>query len=101
MASPRDRPAVTLVPQPDLVRRKERRFPMSMKFLGHFNTRRTPQSEPIPGSAMVPDSAGGHAFAVDDWTRLERFLILGSEGGSYYATERALTVENAQAVVRC
>ena len=27
----------------------------------------------------------GHAWAVDDWTRLRRFLILGSEGGSYYA----------------
>jgi 60 kDa SS-A/Ro ribonucleoprotein len=74
---------------------------MSTKFLKHFNTRRTPQSEPIPGSAQVPNSAGGYAFAVDDWARLERFLILGSEGGSYYASERALTVENAQAVVRC
>ena len=74
---------------------------MSTKFLKHFNTRQTPQSEPIPGSAQVPNSAGGYAFAVDDWARLERFLILGSEGGSYYATERALTVENAKAVVRC
>ena len=74
---------------------------MGTKFLKHFNTRQTPQSEPIPGSAQVPNSAGGYAFAVDDWARLERFLILGSEGGSYYATERALTVENAKAVVRC
>jgi 60 kDa SS-A/Ro ribonucleoprotein len=49
----------------------------------------------------VPNSAGGYAFAVDDWTRLERFLVLGSEGGSYYATERALTLENAKAVLRC
>jgi 60 kDa SS-A/Ro ribonucleoprotein len=74
---------------------------MGTKFLKHFRTRQTPQSEPIPGSAQVPNSAGGYAFAVDDRARLERFLILGSEGGSYYATERALTVENAQAVVRC
>ena len=74
---------------------------MGTKFLKHFSTRVTPQSEPIPGSAQVPNSAGGYAFAVDDWARLERFLILGSEGGSYYASERALTVENAQAVVRC
>ena len=51
-----------------------------------------------PAAASRQD---GFAFAVDDWARLERFLILGSEGGSYYATERALTVENAQAVVRC
>ena len=55
---------------------------MSIKFLKHFNTRKTPQSEPIPGKAMTPNSAGGDSFAVDDWTRLERFLILGSEGGA-------------------
>lgn len=61
----------------------------------------TPQSEPIPGSAQVPNSGGGYAWAVDDWTRLDRFLILGSEGGTYYITERKLTAENAEAVARC
>ncbi len=74
---------------------------MAFSFIKHFRTRATPQSEPIPGLSMVPNSAGGYAFAVDDWKRLERFLILGSEKGSYYATERALTIDNAQAVVRC
>ncbi|MGY2050884.1 TROVE domain-containing protein [Methylobacterium sp. JK268] len=64
-----------------------------------FSLRRTPQSEPIPRT--VPNSAGGHAFPVDDWTRLDRFLVLGAEGGSYYAGERALTRENAGAVLRC
>src|SRR5262249_45641356 len=59
------------------------------------------QNEAIPGSAQVPNSAGGFAWPVDDWTRLERFLILGNEGGSYYATEKALTRENAKAVERC
>src|SRR5271166_4546110 len=63
-----------------------------------FSLRRTPQSEPIPGT--VANSAGGFAFPVDDWARLDRFLVLGSEGGSYYATERALTRENAEATVR-
>jgi len=73
----------------------------------HFRTRplngATPQSQPIEGreAEMVQNSAGGYAFPVDDWTRLDRFLILGSEGGSYYATERALSRENAQAVQRC
>ncbi|ACL61958.1 TROVE domain-containing protein [Methylobacterium nodulans] len=64
-----------------------------------FSLRRTPQSESIPGT--VPNTAGGHAFPVDDWTQLDRFLVLGSEGGSYYAGERALTRENAGAVLRC
>lgn len=59
----------------------------------------TPQHEPLPG--QVANSGGGFAYAVDDWSRLSRFLILGSEGGSYYATERKLTAENCEAVKRC
>jgi 60 kDa SS-A/Ro ribonucleoprotein len=72
-----------------------------VKYVRHFSTRATPQCEPIPVSAQVPNSAGGYAYPVDDWTRLDRFLILGSEGGSYYAGERELTRENAEAVLRC
>ena len=64
-----------------------------------FNLRSTPQSEAIPGT--VPNSAGGYAFPVDDWTRLRRFLILGSEGGTYYIGEATLTKENAQTLMRC
>jgi len=57
------------------------------------------QADVLPG--MVANSAGGAAYPVDDWKKLERFLILGSEGGSYYATERALTRESASATVAC
>jgi 60 kDa SS-A/Ro ribonucleoprotein len=74
---------------------------MSAKYAAHYSKRQTPQSEPIPGRAMVPNSGGGYTFAVDNWKRLERFLILGNEGGSYYATERQLTVENARCVEVC
>lgn len=52
-------------------------------------------------SGMALNSAGGASWALDDWTRLRRFLILGSEGGSYYACERALTMQNALATQRC
>ena len=62
---------------------------------------RTPQSEPTANENQIANSAGGYAYAVDDWKRLDRFLILGSEGGSYYATGRKLTRENAEAVLRC
>ena len=58
-----------------------------------------PQSAPLPG--QVANSAQGFAWAVDDWARLRRFLILGSQGGSYYAREWKLTRENADAVERC
>jgi 60 kDa SS-A/Ro ribonucleoprotein len=76
-----------------------------MDFTKHFATRLmrllTPQSEPIPGSTQVANSGGGYAWPVDKWTRLDRFLILGSEGGTYYIGERQLTQENALAVVEC
>jgi 60 kDa SS-A/Ro ribonucleoprotein len=72
-----------------------------MDYSQHVSTRTTPQSEPIPGTAQVPNSAGGFTWAVDDWTRLDRFLILGSEGPTYYASEKKLTKENAAAVTRC
>ena len=71
-----------------------------MSYLKQHRTRRVPQWVPIVGSKQVPNSAGGFAWEVDDWTRLHRFLVLGSEGGSYYADERELTRENAQAVER-
>jgi 60 kDa SS-A/Ro ribonucleoprotein len=71
-----------------------------MSYLKQHGTRRVPQWLPIPGSEQVADSAGGFAWAVDDWTRLRRFLVLGSEGGSYYANEWRLTRENAEAVER-
>ena len=50
---------------------------------------------------QVVNSAGGYVFAVDKWTGLDRFLILGSEGGSYYATEQKLTRDNAKNVIAC
>jgi 60 kDa SS-A/Ro ribonucleoprotein len=50
---------------------------------------------------MKKNNAGGYGFAIDDWGRLDRFLVLGSEGGTYYVNERTLTVKNAEAVRRC
>ena len=76
-----------------------------MDFTRHVATRLralvTPQSEPIPGSGQVPNSAGGYAWALSHWDRLDRFLVLGSEGGTYYVGERELTIQNANAVADC
>src|SRR5881275_2089130 len=70
-----------------------------MSYLKRHGTRRVPQWAPLPGQA--PNSAAGFAWTVDAWTRLRRFLVLGSEGGSYYASEWTLTRENARAVEEC
>jgi 60 kDa SS-A/Ro ribonucleoprotein len=63
-----------------------------------LGTRVTPQSEAIPGSDQVANSAGGYSWNVGPMERLRRFLILGSEGGTYYIKERKLTKQNAAAV---
>src|SRR4051794_9112640 len=70
-----------------------------MAYLQRHGTRRPPQSLPLPG--QVPNSTGGHVWEAGLWERLRRFLILGTEGGSYYASERALTRESATSVDAC
>jgi len=73
------------------------------KYHKHFSTKVTPQSEPMPGAKtpQVKMRSGGHGWKVGDWDRLSRFLILGTEGGTYYVREHKLTIEAANAVTRC
>ena len=71
------------------------------KYTKLFSTKTTPQREAIPGSSQVPNSAGGFTWELDDWARLDRFLVLGSEGGTFYVGEKKLTQDNAACVVRC
>ena len=49
---------------------------------------------------QVLNNAGGYTFVVDDWARLHRFLVLGAEGGTYYASEKKLARDNAACVER-
>lgn len=66
--------------------------------LNQINLRATAQSEAAdPG--QVPNSAGGYTFRVAPLERLRRFLVLGTEGGTYYATEREITKANAEVVL--
>src|SRR5258707_996385 len=74
---------------------------MALNYAKLFNRRVTPQSRQIPGSTQVANSGGGNSWQVDDWTRFDRFLILGAEGGTYYICERDLVKQNHDALVRC
>jgi 60 kDa SS-A/Ro ribonucleoprotein len=66
-----------------------------------FSLRQTPQHLPIPGTDQVCNEAGGYTWPVDKWARLDRFLILGSESGTYYIGPRELTRQNATAAIEC
>lgn len=70
--------------------------------LQHFSTKQTPQSEAIPGRQdMAENNAGGYGWKVDNWMLMQRFLILGTEGGTYYVGQRELTKDAATATLKC
>lgn len=57
----------------------------------------TPQNQKTPGRTdEVQNNAGGFTFKASDKSRLERFLILGTDGGTYYVDEQSFTHENIE-----
>lgn len=63
----------------------------------------TPQSQAIPGreAEMKRNNAGGVTFTLDHWGVLDRFLMIGSEGGGYYVGERETTKQSFDTVKKC
>lgn len=78
---------------------------MGINYTDHYGDKKktlnTPLSEPIPGKRMKKNNSGAYSFQVTPWEQLNRFLILGSEGGTYYVGERKLTRDNAKNVIKC
>ena len=52
----------------------------------------------LPGQAR--NHAGGAAYVVDDLTMLQRFLVLGSEGSTYYAKSHPAEKQSFEALAR-
>jgi 60 kDa SS-A/Ro ribonucleoprotein len=73
---------------------------MPSKYAQHTSRRTTPQSRQAHAD-QVKNSAGGWSFKVDKWVQLQRFLILGTEGGTYYICEPKLTRQNVGVLDAC
>lgn len=58
-----------------------------------------PVTSKIPGSNQVKNNTGGYVYEVTPKNRLERFLILGTDGGSYYVGEKDLTQQNVDFII--
>ncbi len=71
-----------------------------MSYLRKYSPLHPHQRQPLD-EQQVENSAGGYVYPVSIWTNLDRFLILGTEGGSYYAKEQDLTKENVDSVKQC
>ena len=66
--------------------------------LATVDLRRTPQSQRAD-KRQSRNNAGGFTFTVDTMTRLNRFLTLGTDGGTYYSSAVDLTRDNAKVVI--
>lgn len=64
------------------------------------NPSRTPQTKQAD-SRQVKNSAGGYTFELGHWASLDRFLILGSAGGTFYIKPQALTDQSVAVVNAC
>ena len=71
-----------------------------MGYLKKYAPLHPTQKQPLD-EQQVKNSAEGYVYPVSIWTNLDRFLILGTEGGSYYATEQDLTKVNVDSVLKC
>ncbi len=70
--------------------------------LATISTRATPQTQRAIGSEgarQTPNAAGGYSFAGTDDVRIRRFLSLGTDGGTYYASAKDITAANAAVVL--
>lgn len=65
-----------------------------------FTKHAEPRQSELARPDQVKNNAGGYTFSLPDEKRLNRFLTLGTEGGTYYVSERGLTRDNAGVVTR-
>jgi 60 kDa SS-A/Ro ribonucleoprotein len=75
---------------------------MATNYNSHINKKKStiPQSEKVD-EGQVLNNAGGYTFTVDKFMALRRFLILGTEGGTYYVGEKELTKANVKSLEAC
>lgn len=61
---------------------------------------KTKQTQPMWNEPeQVKNNAGGYVYSTSDEVMLERFLLLGTEGGTYYVGQDKLTKDNAKNVI--
>jgi 60 kDa SS-A/Ro ribonucleoprotein len=77
-----------------------------MGISAYVSTSRSKPSKPTPITQKLSANQvlgnGGYVFQLSDWDAFMRFLILGTEGGTFIVNdERKFTAENAKRVVKC
>ena len=55
----------------------------------------TPQAERNPGTRLLVRTSNAPVWPANEWERFDRFLIYGTERGTYFIRKRKLSVEQA------
>ena len=68
-------------------------------YLNKHNPQIPTQQEPLD-ERQVRNAAGGYVYEISEWDALMRFLVLGTQGGSIYESEKDLTKQNLDNVIK-
>lgn len=63
------------------------------------SAKQTSPCQKVPGKLQVQNNAGGYVFQVTPEQRLERFLVLGATGSTYYIKQKAHTADNLEFII--
>lgn len=66
----------------------------------HVSKKTTAQTDKAK-DGQKKNNAGGFSFVLDKWAILDRFLILGAEGNTYYCTEKKMVKDNTKNLEAC
>src|SRR5579859_7295833 len=61
----------------------------------------TPQTQPAGNASVkqVQNNAGGFVFGITPMQKLDRFLIIGTSGGTFYQSEKDITKAKTDDIV--
>ena len=70
-----------------------------MRYGSHLSTKQTVQTEEVLGKDQVKNDEGGYVFGITPEQAFLRFLILGTQGGTFYASEKKSTLDNCKSAI--
>lgn len=73
-------------------------FASVLKSATNQSTLQTQPSRNTP-VLQVKNNAGGFVFKISAKKQLDRFLLLGTSGGTYYQSEKSLTAQNMDVII--
>lgn len=66
---------------------------------GSIMSEGVPQTTPL-NSQQIKNNAGGYSYEITEFEQLQRFVTIGTIGGTYYVDQNSLTRTNVDSVIK-